>query len=103
MRGRAGEEPLTATTLERLGQVLAAQLCTGSVLIGHDGRESGETLVAALAAGLSHGGIHVDILGLATTPADVSMWRILLSLYWISRRWCCGALVMRWASWWKAA
>jgi len=68
MRGRAGEEPLTATTLERLGQVLAAQLCTGSVLIGHDGRESGETLVAALAAGLSHGGIHVDILGLATTP-----------------------------------
>ncbi len=68
MRGRAGEEPLTATTLECLGQVLAAQLCTGSVLIGHDGRESGETLVAALAAGLSHGGIHVDILGLATTP-----------------------------------
>ncbi|MBC8406914.1 MAG: phosphoglucosamine mutase [Planctomycetes bacterium] len=68
IRGKAGQEPLTPTTLERFGFALAQQLGSGALVIGHDGRESGETLVAALAMGLSHGGVNVDVVGLTTTP-----------------------------------
>jgi phosphoglucosamine mutase len=68
IRGKAGQEPLTVATLERFGYTLALQMPGSSILIGHDGRESGETLVAALAQGLSHGGVNVDVVGLATTP-----------------------------------
>ena len=68
IRGKAGQEPLTPATLERFGFALAQQLGGGSLVIGHDGRESGETLVAALAMGLSHGGVTVDVVGLTTTP-----------------------------------
>ncbi len=71
IRGRAGQEPLTSSTLEAFGFALAGQLggSGASVVIGHDGRESGETLVAALAEGLSRGGVGVDVVGLAPTPA----------------------------------
>lgn len=71
IRGRAGQEPLTNTTLDAFGFALAGQLGGpgASVVIGHDGRESGETLVAALAEGLSRGGVCVDVVGLAPTPA----------------------------------
>jgi len=71
IRGKAGREPLTTQTLEAFGFALAAQLGDeqGAVLIGHDGRESGETLVAALTQGLTRGGIDVDVVGLAPTPA----------------------------------
>jgi len=71
MRGKAGEEPLTPETLERLGRLLGQRLggLGRSALIGHDGRESGETLAAALAKGLSAVGCDVDALGLAPTPA----------------------------------
>jgi len=68
MRGRAGEEPLTARTLHRLGLCLGLRLRQGAVLLGHDGRESGESLVASLASGLTAGGLDVDIVGLASTP-----------------------------------
>ena len=75
MRGVAGEEPLTPETLERLGRILAGELRAGAgevaapqVLVGHDGRESGETLAAALIAGLNRGGVDVDMVGLAPTP-----------------------------------
>jgi len=77
IRGRAGSYPLVPGLLERLGLVLAARIHGDmteeqkdrpKVLIGHDGRESGETLVAAVAAGLTKGGIDVDVIGLATTP-----------------------------------
>lgn len=71
IRGRAGQEPLTSPTLESFGFALAAKLSGDqpAVIIGHDGRESGETLVAALAEGLSRGGVAVDVVGLAPTPA----------------------------------
>lgn len=71
IRGRAGQEPLTSPTLEAFGFALACQLGSSgkTVVIGHDGRESGETLVAALADGLSRGGVCVDVVGLAPTPA----------------------------------
>jgi phosphoglucosamine mutase len=77
MRGKAGVYPLVPELLERLGLVLAARIHNDDsdttserrrVLIGHDGRESGETLVAAVAAGLTRGGIDVDVVGLAPTP-----------------------------------
>lgn len=71
IRGRAGQEPLTPETLEAFAFTLSGQLGDGarSVVIGHDGRESGETLVAALAEGLARGGVDVDVVGLAPTPA----------------------------------
>lgn len=76
IRGKAGQEPLTTPTMERLGRVLAERLLAGqgasdsssTALIGHDGRESGEILAAALAQGLNAGGVSVDVLGLTTTP-----------------------------------
>lgn len=76
IRGRAGVYPLVDEVITRLGQVLASRLHYDfpnisdkhKVIIGHDGRESGESLAAAIAAGLTAGGIDVDIVGLATTP-----------------------------------
>jgi len=77
IRGVAGEYPLVPELLEKLGRVLALRIlgdmpddseAKPRVLIGHDGRESGETLAAAVAAGLTHGGVPVDVVGLTTTP-----------------------------------
>lgn len=76
IRAKAGEEPLTTPTLSRLGRVLADQVLSRHsenqeprVLMGHDGRESGESIVAAMTQGLNQGGVHVDIVGLAPTPS----------------------------------
>ena len=73
MRGLAGQEPLTVSTLTRLGQLLGQRLINefneACVLIGHDGRESGETLCAALTEGLCAAGTNVEVVGLAPTPA----------------------------------
>lgn len=76
IRGHAGEEPLTPGTLARLGRILAERIqATGAgtppatVLLGHDGRESGETLAAALCRGLNRGGVNAEVVGLAPTPA----------------------------------
>ena len=72
IRGRAGEYPLIPEFLEKLGETLAAHLrgpdCPGRVLVGHDGRESGEPFSSAIAEGLNLGGVGVDLLGLAPTP-----------------------------------
>lgn len=71
IRGTAGEEPLTEPTVERLGGLLAAQLegaCPKNVIVGHDGRESGPMLSAALAAGFCAAGWDVDDVGLTPTP-----------------------------------
>ena len=78
IRGKAGEEPLTPPTLKRLGRILARRLAGRSdarVLLGHDGRESGETLAAAVVQGLGQGGVHADVLGLAPTPAVAYLTR----------------------------
>jgi len=77
IRGVAGDYPLVPELLEKLGRVLALRILgdlpdntetAPRVLIGHDGRESGETLAAAVAAGLTHGGVPVDVVGLTSTP-----------------------------------
>jgi len=77
IRGRAGEYPLQPELLTRLGHVLGLRVRASTqsgnsaqpqVVIGHDGRESGEPFAAALAEGLARAGVQVDVLGLATTP-----------------------------------
>ncbi len=78
MRGRAGEEPLTESTLVRLGKVLATRIGGGrtrSILIGHDGRASGETLAAALVRGIVSAGLDADVVGLCPTPAVAYLTR----------------------------
>ena len=74
IRGRAGEWPLVPEFLERLGRVLAARIGEDAggdppcVMLGHDGRASGESIVAALAEGLAACGADVEVVGLASTP-----------------------------------
>ncbi len=76
VRSVAGEFPLTAAWVMRLGaaaaEVLKAQK-TGphqrvSVVIGKDTRQSGDMLEAALAAGLTSRGVDVVHLGVLPTP-----------------------------------
>ncbi len=76
IRGKAGAWPLVPEFLERLGRALAHQLRVDQVddeaahaLLGHDGRASGEDILAGLAEGLRRGGVDVDVLGLCSTPA----------------------------------
>lgn len=90
IRGRAGDEPLTTTTLERLGRILGVRLAaaaggSGAVVVGHDGRESGETLAAALVAGLCSQGLDCDIVGLAPTPC--------IAFLTARGDYCCGIVV----------
>ncbi len=93
IRGRAGEEPLTASTLERLGRILGARLLDRApegreatrVVVGHDGRESGETLAAALVEGLLTQGVDCEIVGLAPTPC--------IAYLTAAGDFCCGVVV----------
>ncbi|MFT3792379.1 MAG: phosphoglucosamine mutase [Rudaea sp.] len=77
IRGRVGEEPITAEFMLRLGQALghvlgAAQGAADrrpSVVIGKDTRVSGYMFEAALEAGLVSAGTNVQMLGPMPTPA----------------------------------
>ena len=68
VRGVAFTE-LTENYVAELGLVAAQQLGVNKVLIGRDTRESGPRLEAALAHGLLAGGVAVELLGVAPTPA----------------------------------
>ena len=78
IRARYGEEPLTPTSILRLGhaigRVLAAYEQPGRarpakrVLIGRDTRESGPAILAALARGLQAEGLPLHDLGVIPTP-----------------------------------
>ena len=68
VRGVAFTE-LTENYVAELGLVAAQQLGVKKVLIGRDTRESGPRLEAALANGLLAGGVSVELLGVAPTPA----------------------------------
>ncbi len=73
VRSVAGEFPLTAEWVMRLGaaaaEVLKAQTSgRTSVVIGKDTRQSGDMLEAALAAGLTSRGVQVVHLGVLPTP-----------------------------------
>ena len=68
VRGVAFTE-LTEQYVAELGMVAARELGVTKVLIGRDTRESGKQLETALANGLLAGGVSVELLGVAPTPA----------------------------------
>ena len=70
IRGRAGEEPITAHFAEKLGRALVHVLGVDQpvVAIGRDTRASGPALEEALARGISSAGGHVRLLGVLPTP-----------------------------------
>lgn len=68
VRGVAFTE-LTEQYVAELGLVAARELGVTKVLVGRDTRESGKQLETALANGLLAGGVSVELLGVAPTPA----------------------------------
>ena len=68
VRGVAFTE-LSEQYVSELGKVAARELGVTKVLIGRDTRESGKQLETALANGLLAGGVTVELLGVAPTPA----------------------------------
>ena len=73
VRGKAGEYPLDAPTIRRLGAALARALGHGSpgvrFLAGRDTRESGEWIERELAAGIASQGGTLTSAGVIPTPA----------------------------------
>ncbi|MGE3175692.1 MAG: phosphoglucosamine mutase [Planctomycetota bacterium] len=74
LRGRAGEPPLDAETMRRVGAALGVLLQKSAgdqvrVLCGDDGRESAPWILEALAQGLVSAEVAVTDVGLCTTPA----------------------------------
>lgn len=68
VRGRVGID-LVEDHVESLGVAVAQQWQRTEVVIGHDGRESGESLVAAFSRGAAGAGASVTNVGLLPTPA----------------------------------
>lgn len=68
LRGRVGAE-INEDLFWKVGLAAAPSLGSSEVVIGRDTRESGESLAAALADGLSAGGALVCDLGVVPTPA----------------------------------
>ena len=79
IRGVAGEYPLDAVTVERIGLALGWTLREDErvenprVLVGKDTRESGAALEGDLARGLGAAGVSVSLAGIVTTPAVAFM------------------------------
>ncbi len=73
IRGRVNHPPLVPEKVLRIAQGIASywQQTTDErlVIIGHDGRTSGDYLVNLVAAGLQSGGFKVARLGLCSTPS----------------------------------
>jgi phosphoglucosamine mutase len=73
IRGTAGEYPLDASTIHRLGRALGGFIDppgedSARVLIGRDTRCSGPGIEASLTAGLRSAGAMADSVGIVTTP-----------------------------------
>jgi phosphoglucosamine mutase len=83
IRGKAGEYPLDAPTVSRVGAALAASLRDAgrsgelTVVVGCDTRVSSPGIVAALAGGLAAGGARVRFAGVAPTPEVAYLVRAL--------------------------
>jgi len=78
IRGRAGEAPITADFMVKLGRAAGRVLAHGhdaTVLIGKDTRISGYMLESALEAGLVSAGADVRLLGPMPTPAVAYLTR----------------------------
>ncbi len=80
IRGRVGQEPMTADFVMKLGwaagKVLSKQ-GKGHVVIGKDTRISGYIFEAALEAGLAAAGLDVTLMGPMPTPAVAYMTQAL--------------------------
>lgn len=80
IRGRVGEQPVTADFMLRLGRAAGKVLAGGdsrSVVIGKDTRISGYMFESALEAGLAAAGANVALLGPMPTPAIAYLTRTL--------------------------
>ncbi|MBS0571564.1 MAG: phosphoglucosamine mutase [Proteobacteria bacterium] len=78
IRGRAGEPPITAEFMLRLGHAAGRVLAGATaapVLIGKDTRVSGYMLESALESGLVSAGANVRLLGPMPTPAVAFLTR----------------------------
>ena len=78
IRGRAGEPPITADFMVKLGRAAGRVLARddgAAVLIGKDTRISGYMLESALEAGLVSAGANVRLLGPMPTPAVAYLTR----------------------------
>ena len=81
VRGAAGQYPLDASTVRRLGAALVRALPRGSefspprLLVGRDTRESGEWIEAELACGASGERAVVTSAGVVPTPAVAYLTR----------------------------
>ena len=73
VRGRANEEPMTATTLTKFGIVVGSlflpETSRGKVIIGKDTRLSGYFIESAITAGLASAGMDSILVGPMPTPA----------------------------------
>src|SRR5205085_5539751 len=78
IRGRAGEPPLDAATVQKIGRAIVRALGIPGprVLIGRDTRESGSTIEQHLAAGLAAEGAHPESAGVIPTPAVAHLARL---------------------------
>ena len=80
IRGRVGDEPITADFMLRLGRAAGVALAAGdarAVVIGKDTRISGYMFESALEAGLAAAGANVALLGPMPTPAVAYLTRTL--------------------------
>jgi len=81
IRGKVGEEPITAEFMLKLGwavgRVLAIAEGRRKVLIGKDTRISGYMFESALQAGLSAAGVDIHLLGPMPTPGIAYLTRTL--------------------------
>ncbi len=79
VRGRAGEPPLDARTVRRLGMALVKALPPGDgavrLLVGRDTRESGAQIERDLAVGATAAGAAVISAGVIPTPAVAHLTR----------------------------
>jgi phosphoglucosamine mutase len=79
VRGRVGVEPITPTTILKLGwaagKVFSRAGAGDNVLIGKDTRVSGYLLESALEAGFSAAGVNISLLGPMPTPGIAYLTR----------------------------
>lgn len=80
IRGRMGEEPITPSTVMKLGWALGNVLgrdgdSRGKIIIGKDTRVSGYLLESAMEAGLISAGVDVSLLGPMPTPGIAYLTR----------------------------
>jgi len=80
IRGPVGQGMMSADQVVKLGWAVGTVLGgnpTGRILIGRDGRISGDMLESALEAGLVSAGVDVELLGILPTPGIAYLTRAL--------------------------